>query len=284
MRVLVFGASGIVGRAMVSEAARRGWPVTGLARAAADIGDRDEVRAALAAHGPELVVNCAAFTRVDDCESEPEEARRVNDLAVGILAEESERAGARLAHLSTDYVFDGAAREPYEEAAPPAPLSAYGRTKRAGERRALASPAALVVRTSAVFGVGGASFVDAIAGRLRRGESALRMVDDQITAPTYAPFLARALADLGESRATGIWHYRNREPVSWYELALAVARELEKTPRIDAIPTSELPRPARRPAWSVLAVDKFETAFGRRVETWASGLATHLAATAEEQR
>lgn len=284
MRVLVFGASGIVGRAFVSEAAGRRWPVRGLARAEADIADRSAVRAALAAHAPELVVNCAAFTRVDDCEREGETAARVNDLAVGILAEESERAGARLAHLSSDYVFDGTAREPYDETAPPAPLSAYGRTKRAGERRALAAPGALVVRTSAVFGPGGANFVDAIAGLLRRGGAPLRVVSDQVTAPTYAPFLARALADLGESRATGIWHYRNREPASWYELALAIGRELGPEPEIEAIPTAELPRPARRPAWSVLAVDKFETAFGRRVETWAAGLTTHLAAIAEEKR
>lgn len=283
MRALVFGATGIVGRAFVREAAARGWQVHGLARGEADIAERAAVRAAIAARRPELVINCAAFTRVDDCESEPERAARINDAAVGVVAEECDRAGSRLLHLSTDYVFDGTASVPYDETAAPAPLSVYGRTKWAGEGRALASTGALVVRSSAVFGRGGANFVDAIAGRLRRGDGPLRVVDDQVTGPTWAPFLARALADLGESAATGIWHYRNREPVSWHELACAIARELGVVREIEAIPTSELPRPARRPAWSVLAVDKFETAFGRRVETWASGLSAHLAETAEER-
>jgi dTDP-4-dehydrorhamnose reductase len=284
MRVLVFGAAGIVGRATVAEARRRGWPATGFARADADVTDEAAVAAALAAHRPELVVNCAAYTRVDDCERDEAAAARVNDLAVGGLARACDETGARLVHLSTDYVFDGRSPRPYDEAASPAPLSAYGRTKLAGERRALASPRALVVRTSAVFGTGGANFVDTIAGRIRRGEGPLRVVDDQVTAPTYAPFLARALADLGESAATGLVHYRNREPVSWYEFARAVARELASDLEIVPVPTSEFPRPARRPARSVLAVEKFEATCGRRVEPWAEGLERHLAAAAEERR
>lgn len=284
MKVLVLGASGIVGRAFVAEATRRGWPVTGLRRADADIGDRGALRAALEAHSPELVLNCAAFTRVDECESDEATAARVNDAAVGILAEECRRAGSRLMHLSTDYVFDGESREPYAEGARAAPLSVYGRTKLAGERRALAAPGALVVRTSGVFGIGGANFVDAVAERLSISGDPLPVVADQVTAPTYAPFLARALADLGESGATGVWHYRNREPVSWYELASAIAGELGSEREIAAVPTAAVPRPARRPAWSVLAVDKYETAFGRSVEMWTAGLSLHLAARVEEKR
>jgi dTDP-4-dehydrorhamnose reductase len=284
MRLLVFGAAGIAGRALVAEARRRGWPVAGLSRAECDICDERSVAAALAEHAPDLVVNCAAYTRVDDCEDDEAAASRVNDLAVGGMARACEEREVRWIHLSTDYVFDGLAQRPYDETAEPAPLSAYGRTKRGGERHALASPRALLVRTSALFGAGGPNFVDSIAGRLRRRQGPLRVVDDQVTAPTYAPFLARALADLGESATTGIVHYRNREPVSWYEFARAVARELASDLEIVPVPTAEFPRPARRPPRSVLAVDKFEATCGRRVEPWAEGLERHLAATAEERR
>lgn len=284
MRLLVFGAAGLAGRSMAAEGERRGWPVAALARGAADVTRPAAIAAALAAHRPELVVNCAAFTRVDDCEAAEAEAARVNDLAVGHLAAACDRQGVRWIHLSTDYVFDGRSGTAYDEASAPSPLSAYGRGKRAGELRALASPRALVVRTSALFGAGGANFVDTIAARLRRREGPLRVVEDQVTAPTYAPFLARALADLGESAATGLVHYRNREPVSWYEFARAIARELGSDLEIAPVPTTEFPRPAPRPARSVLAVEKFEATCGRRVEPWAEGLGRHLAAGAEERR
>jgi len=284
MRLLVFGGTGLVGRAVAAEGARRGWAVAALGRADADVTDAAAVASALDAHRPGLVVNCAAFARVDDCEREEAAAARVNDLAVGQLAAACDARRTRWIHLSTDYVFDGRSAFDYSESAAPSPLSAYGRTKRGGELRALASPLALVVRTSAVFGAGGANFVDAIAARLRRGDGPLRVVDDQVTAPTYAPFLARALADLGESAATGLVHYRNREPVSWFELARAVARGLASDLEIVPVPTAEFPRPARRPARSVLAVEKFEATCGRRVELWAEGLELHLAAAAEERR
>jgi len=282
MRVLVLGASGIVGRAVLSEALERGWQAHAAPRSEVDITDRERVAESIAATRPELVFNCAAFTRVDDCERDQDACLAVNGAAVGIVADEAARQGARLLHISSDYVFDGRSAVAYDEAAPTAPLSAYGRSKLEGERCALARSGALVVRTSAVFGTGGANFVDSIARRLRRGEAPLRVVDDQVTAPTYAPFLARALADLGESGAGGIWHYRNREPVSWFALACAVAGELGGTSEVLPVPSFEVPRPAQRPARSVLAVEKFETTFGRRVEQWAEGLRRHLATVSEE--
>jgi len=284
MRLVVLGAGGIVGRALVAEAARRDWQVAPLSRRDLDVTDEAAVRAALVARRPEVVINCAALTRVDDCETEVEAAGRVNDRAVGGVVAACAASGARLVHLSTDYVFDGRAESPYAESAPTSPLSVYGRTKLAGEQRALADERSLVVRTSAVFGVGGPNFVDAIAGRIRRREGPVRVVDDQVTTPTWAPFLARAVADLGESAATGLWHYRNREPVSWFEFARAIRAELGSDLEIVPVTTAEFPRPARRPARSVLAVDRFEAMSGRRVETWAEGLGMHLAAAAGEKR
>jgi len=279
MRTLVLGGGGIVGRAMVAEAGRRGWPVRGCGRAEVDLLDVAAVERSVAECRPELVVNCAAFTQVDRCESEPEAAFAVNGAAVGALAEASARSGARLIQISTDYVFDGEGRAPYLEEHPTAPKSVYGSSKLEGERRALSVPGSLVVRTSWIFGVGGANFVDTIAAKIRAGENRLKVVADQLGGPTWAPFLASALADLGECGASGIVHYQNRPPATWHDLACAIARRLEPGGgvEIEPVTTAEFPRPARRPAYSVLAVERFERLAGRKVESWSEGLDRHLA-------
>ncbi len=276
MRTLVFGGTGIVGRALVREGRSRGWPVLGLSHGQGEITDRRRVDEVCAAFRPDLIVNCAAFTKVDLCESEPERALAVNGRAVGHLVRAAEAVGARLVHLSTDYVFDGRATAPYTEGHRTAPQSSYGASKLAGEERALESERSLVVRTSWVFGDGGANFVDTIAGRIRSGQRSFRVVQDQLGAPTWAPFLARAVSDLGEWGTTGLVHYQNRPAVSWYEFALEIARRLDPEVEIVPIPTAEAPRPAPRPAYSVLAVDRFEGLAGRTVESWHEGLASHL--------
>lgn len=276
MRTLVFGGTGIVGRATVAAARRRGFPALGLSRGQADIGEPERVAAAIAAFRPALVVNCAAFTRVDDCETAPERAFAVNAEAVGIVARACARAGCRLLHLSTDYVFDGAGAHPYREEDATGPRSVYGASKLAGEASALEAPGALVVRTSWVFGAGGPNFVDTIRALLEARRAPLRVVADQIGAPTYARFLARALLDLGESGAEGRVHYRNREPVSWFEFARAIVAALGLEVEVVPVATSEFPRPAPRPAYSVLAVERFEALAGRPVEPWRAGLADYL--------
>jgi dTDP-4-dehydrorhamnose reductase len=283
MRALVFGAGGMLGLALVAAAEERQWPVQGAARAAVDVTDAGAVRAAVAAFAPDLVVNAAAFTQVDRCESAREVAFAVNAEGAAAVAAACATAGARLVHVSTDYVFDGTARRPIPEDASPAPLSVYGASKLSGERRVQASgAAALVVRTSALFGRGGPNFVDAIIRKLRAGER-LEVVSDQVTAPTWTPFLARAILDLGESGATGAVHYRNREPLSWYDLARAVADEIGSAAVITPIGSAESVRPARRPAYSVLAVERYESIVGRAVELWRDGLRAHLAHHSEER-
>lgn len=276
MRTLVLGGSGIVGRALVAELSRRGGAVAGRTREECDITREGDVAREVAAFRPELVVNCAARTQVDLCEVEPERAFAVNGRSVGIVADAASAAGARLIHLSTDYVFDGEGSEPYGEDHPTAPRSVYGASKLEGERQALARPGSLVVRTSWIFGAGGANFVDAIAGRIAGGERHLRVVADQRGAPTYAAFLASALADLGEWGASGIVHYQNRPAVSWFELAVEIARRLSPGVEIEPVTSAEMPRPARRPAFSVLAVERFERLAGRAVEPWGEGLTRHL--------
>jgi dTDP-4-dehydrorhamnose reductase len=278
MRALVLGGGGMLGRAVVAAARRQGVPALALTHAQADVTDRERLLYWADAFRPELIVNCAAFTRVDDCETEPELALAVNGEAVSNVVAAAERAGARLLHVSTDYVFDGRASEPYSEASPTAPLSSYGRSKLAGERQALAYDRCLVVRTSWLFGPGGANFVATLVRLIDGGQRALRVVEDQVGCPTYAPFLAAALWELAPRRdVTGVVHYRNREPVSWYELASELARLWDRAVEVTPVSTAEFPRPAPRPAYSVLAVDRFEALVGRRVEPWGLGLIEYLA-------
>jgi dTDP-4-dehydrorhamnose reductase len=276
MRCLVFGGTGMLGRAVVAEARSRGWAALGLARAQADVTDRGRLLYWAEAFRPEAVVNCAAFTRVDDCETETERAFAVNGEAVANAAAAAARAAARLIHVSTDYVFDGEARQPYPEDAAPAPRSVYGRSKLAGERHALAYERALVVRTSWLFGAGGPNFVATMVRLIEAGRLPLRVVRDQVGCPTYTPHLAAALLDLARLGAGGVVHYRDREPVSWYAFAVEIARLWSATAEVVPVTTAEFPRPAPRPAYSVLDVARFEKIAGRGVEPWASGLAEML--------
>jgi dTDP-4-dehydrorhamnose reductase len=277
VRTLIFGGSGMLGRALVAEARSRGFSALALPRGQADVRDRDRLLYWAETFRPELVVNCAAFTQVDRCEAEPERAFAVNGQAVEHVAAAAGRAGARLIQLSTDYVFDGRATEPYREDAPPAPLSVYGKSKLEGEAHALALPGALVVRTSWLFGPGGHNFAATIVGRIARGERRLQVVDDQVGCPTYTPFLARAVLDLAALPLDGIVHYRNREPVSWYAFADEIARLWASDVEVVPVTTTEVPRPAPRPAYSVLDVGRCEAALKRRVEPWGWGLAEYIA-------
>ena len=276
MRCLVFGGTGMLGQAVVAEARSRGWAALGLSHGQADVTHRERLLYWAGSFRPELVVNCAAFTRVDDCEEREQRAHAVNGDAVDHAAAAAASVEARLVQVSTDYVFDGEAREPYGEDAATAPLSVYGRSKLEGERRALAYGRSLVVRTSWLFGPGGPNFVATMVGLIEAGRLPLRVVNDQEGCPTYAPFLASALLDLARLGASGIVHYRNREPVSWYAFAVAIARLWSGTTGVVPVTTAEFPRPARRPMYSVLDVRRFEETAGRRVEPWESGLVEML--------
>ncbi|HEV7786797.1 MAG TPA: dTDP-4-dehydrorhamnose reductase [Thermoanaerobaculia bacterium] len=275
MRCLVFGGTGMLGQAVVAEARSRGWAALGLSRAQADVVGADVLGWA-GAFRPGLVINCAAFTKVDACEMEQPQAFAVNGEAVAKVAAVARRAGAPLVHVSTDYVFDGTASVPYREDAPTNPLSVYGRSKLAGEAHALAYERGLVVRTSWLFGPGGPNFVATMVDLIEAGRVPLRVVRDQEGCPTYTPFLARALLDLAQREVTGVVHYRNREPVSWYAFAVEIARLWSGGVEVDPITTAEFPRPAPRPAYSVLDVARFEECAGRPVEPWEWGLVETL--------
>lgn len=267
----------MLGRAVVAEARRRGQPALALGRAQADVTDRERLLYWADAFRPDVVVNCAAWTRVDDCEGDPERATAVNGRAVANAVAAAARSGAHFVQVSTDYVFDGLAAKPYGEEAPTAPLSAYGSSKLQGEGEAMAYDRALVVRSSWLFGPGGANFVATLIERMRGGDRRLRVVDDQTGCPTYTPYLAAALWELAARRTTGICHYRNREPTTWYGFAGEIAGLWDRSVELEPVTTAEFPRPASRPAYSVLDVSRYEATVGRRVEPWGLGLVEYLA-------
>ena len=285
MRWVVTGSQGQLGRALVARLEDAGEAVVALGHGALDIGDPEAVKRFFDAQAatPDVVANAAAFTHVDRCESQSDEARRVNAVAPGLLAEACRGSGSRFIHVSTDYVFPGDAARPYREDDPVAPRSAYGRTKLEGEERVRAAdPDALVVRTSWVFGHG-RNFLGAILdqARLRRrgeAEGPLRVVDDQRGRPTYAVDLAEALTRLVGREARGLYHVANREEASWWDLARACldASGYEDID-IDRIATDSLDLPAPRPAWSVLDCSRAE-ALGVGLRPWREALAAYLGA------
>lgn len=272
-RVVVLGAAGQLGREVVGELRRRGADVLAADRGRADLRDTVATAALALRFEARAVFNCAACTDVDGCESNPELGMEVNGRAPERLAA-ALPFDCRLIHVSTDYVFDGLGRRPYREGHAAAPRTAYGRSKLRGERGVL-DAGGLVVRTSWVFGPEGRNFVSAIASRIRRG-APLRVVADQIGCPTYAPYLARALIDLAAAGASGIVHYCNAPATSWHGFAVAIAEALGVNAAIVPIASSELTRPAVRPAYSVLDTALFESLTNRKVEDWRPGLGEYF--------
>lgn len=261
MKALVTGAGGQLGRALLASAPA-GVEAIGLDRAALDIGDGDAVAAAVRAHAPALILNAAAYTAVDRAESEAEAAARINAGGPAHLARAAAENGARLVHVSTDFVFDGAASHPYRPADPTAPLSVYGRTKRDGEDAALAAHAdTLVVRTAWVYAAHRANFMETML-RLMAERETLGVVADQIGTPTHAASLAAALWTLAASPARGILHWTDAGVASWYDFAVAIREEAIaaglpiRAHEVRPIATADYPTPAHRPAFSLL--DKSE--------------------------
>ena len=252
MKVLVTGASGQLGHDVVDHCRRMGDDVVALDRSALDITDRGAVDDAVRSMRPDALVNCAAFTAVDACETEVERAYAVNATAVGHLADAAAGSGAHLVHVSTDYVFDGTLDRPYREDDVPDPRSVYGRSKLAGERAA--GDGAAIVRTSWVCGEHGWNMV-ALVLRLATERDELAFVDDQWGCPTFTADLAPALRSLAVDRARGVFHLTNQRAVSWYGFVREILAAAGHDPAmVRPITTAELdpPRPAPRPANGVL--------------------------------
>lgn len=282
MRILVTGAAGQLGAELASALVPLG-EVTGTTRAELDLADASAIVAAVRALRPALIVNAGAYTAVDLAEKETALADAVNGIAPGVLAEEAKRSGAVLIHYSTDYVFDGTATTPYGEDHPVNPVSAYGRSKLAGERAVAQSGAdAIVLRTSWVYGRRGRNFLLTMQ-RLADEGRPIRVVDDQTGSPNWCRELARATAgavaagraELSDRR--GVYHLTAQGTTTWYGFARAILAD-RPTASVTPIPTSGYPTPARRPAYSVLAGAKFERTFGIALPHWRASLAECLAA------
>lgn len=288
MRYLITGGTGMLGRDLASAVDERGGEAFAPGHHALDVTDAESIDRYVAEIGPDVIVNCAAFTKVDDCEANEAHARKVNGWAVEQLADAANRSDALLVQVSTDFVFDGSASSPYEINAPVRPISSYGASKLEGEERARLASRHIILRTSWLFGVHGWNFVEAIRRQLLAGRTELRVVTDQRGCPTYTPHLADAivrLAELVRKEATlgGIYHYSDSPECSWFDFASAIVDAMKgegsADPAACVLPTTsaEFPRPARRPAYSVLSTERYRRVTGCESESWIDGLADYFA-------
>lgn len=285
-RILVTGIHGQLGEELQPLLTPLG-EIIGVGRESLDFSQPDTLRQVMAEVKPDVVVNAAAYTAVDKAESEPELAHAVNAIAPGILAEEAQGIGARLIHISTDYVFDGSQSQPYRDTDATNPLGAYGQSKLAGEIAVRENcEHHIILRTAWVYGVGGkGNFVKTML-RLGREREEIRVVADQIGSPTWTGDLAGAIVQLiahWQPEIAGTYHYTNSGVASWYDFAVAIFEEAKqlgfplKLQRVIPITTPEYPTPAKRPAFSVLSCAKITTVLGTYPPHWRQGLRKMLA-------
>lgn len=254
MNILVTGANGQLGREIVNLAADPNVRIMGFGRDELDISNPAQCEAVMADCMPDAVIHCAAYTAVDKAESDPDEAFRINAAGTRNIATAAKAVGAKLCYVSTDYVFDGRAAVPYEEQTTANPQTVYGRSKLAGEQELQSIITEhFIVRTSWVFGKYGRNFVKTIR-QLAGEREQLQVVDDQIGSPTYALDLANFLVTLVQTEFYGLYHATNVGTCSWYEFAQAILEESGLTAvRLEPCTTASFPRPAARPAYSVLS-------------------------------
>jgi len=262
-KVVVFGSGGQLGVELVNEFTKRGYSVEGFERTDVDIADTTRVEQVLAQADPEIVLNSAAYNQVDVAEKEPLPAFVANGMAVRNLAMACRQLDTQLVHFSTDYVFDGTAGRAYTEEDRPRPLGAYGVSKLAGELYAqayLEQP--LVIRTCGVFGPGGlrtarGNFIETML-RLAAADRPIRVVEDHVASPTYAPLLAARAADLVERKQRGLFHVGGGTPISWFDFAATIFRVAGLHPQLQPTNEREYRTAARRPKYSALSNAKLE--------------------------
>jgi dTDP-4-dehydrorhamnose reductase len=273
MTILVFGSTGLLGNALMRE-----WTadsVLGLSSKDADIRDAQAVDQVIAEARPDWVIHAAAYTDVDGCEANRELAMSVNRDGAAHIAEAARRHNARLLFLSTDYVFDGSKNSPYEVSDSRAPINVYGESKAEAELKVLAIiPDCTIVRTSWVFGKGGRCFPETIL-RLASARPELSVVNDQRGSPTYTVDLARAIIELCRKNVSGIVHVTNAGDCTWFDFATEIVRAVGLPAEVTPVTTAEFPRPAKRPANSVLSPVSREK-LGVSMPDWQDALARYL--------
>ncbi|HIJ86472.1 MAG TPA: dTDP-4-dehydrorhamnose reductase [Desulfuromonadales bacterium] len=270
--ILVVGANGMLGNDLMALLGDRGH---GVDIADIDITSPESVFKVVGALKPEVVINCAAYTDVDGCESAAETAMAVNGEGVAYLAMACRDSGALLVQVSTDYVFDGGKGTPYVEDDATCPLSVYGESKLAGEMNAAFSREHLIVRTQWLYGLHGKNFVETML-RLGAEKSEIPVVDDQIGSPTWTVDLAQAILALIDSGCRGIFHAANSGYCSWNDFATAIFAETGQNVAVKPMSTSDLNRPARRPLYSTLECTKLSTETGYHPQAWRNALREYL--------
>lgn len=270
--ILVVGANGMLGRDLMAGIgdAARGVDIDEI-----DITSLESTGRILKTLKPKVVVNCAAYTDVDGCESNMETAMQVNCEGVAHLAMVSREIGARLVHISTDYVFNGGKGSPYVEDDAPCPLGVYGESKLAGEMNAVFNPDHLIIRTQWLYGLHGKNFVETML-RLAEEKDQLSVVDDQIGSPTWTVDLAAAIIALLKTGHRGVYHAANSGFCSWNDFAKAIFEESGVQIKVNGMTTQELNRPARRPLYSTLDCSKLERDTGFQPRPWRTALRAYL--------
>lgn len=285
--VLVLGAGGMLGRELMAVLGRRmgdaadkgliGWDIAEL-----DIRNRDAVFDSVCRLQPSILINAAAYTDVDGCESNVEEARAVNATGPGDLAAACHKVGALLVHFGTDFIFDGRSDRPYRPDDPANPLSVYGQSKWEGEQAVRAAGCQhLIVRTSWLFGPFGHNFVEAILARAQQGEP-LNVVSDQVGRPTLASDLAEAVVRLLDVGTRETVHFANAGQCSWFEFAQEIVRQADMSIPVQPISSEEMDRPARRPDYSVLDTSKYTELTSDQPAPWCDALSRYFRARVGE--
>ncbi|MCL6710143.1 dTDP-4-dehydrorhamnose reductase [Priestia aryabhattai] len=275
-KVLITGANGQLGKELVELFTEKGFEVHGFGRDKMDITNQAQVQEMISTLKPNIVLHSAAHTQVDLAESEPEQAFSINAYGTRNVAVAAEAVGAKLVYVSTDYVFDGTTDKPYNEFSPTSPLGIYGKSKLAGEQfvRDLHSKF-FIVRTSWVYGKYGANFVKTML-KLGEERKELSVVADQIGCPTYTLDLANAILELVDSEKYGIYHISNSGSCSWYELAKEIFKEAKMEIKVIPCTTADFPRPAARPAYSVLEHMSIELNQFSSIRSWRKGLSAFI--------
>ena len=278
--ILVTGANGQLGRELQMLApVNPEYNFVFADRSQLSIENEAQVDNFFTTHQPDWCINCAAYTAVDKAESDQAAAFRINGDAPGYLADACRRHGARLIHISTDYVFDGNSAIPLKESDPTNPINVYGASKRSGEQKAMENnpDATVIIRTAWVYSEFGNNFVKTMI-RLMKERPAINVVDDQLGSPTYAADLAAAILHIvGYPRFTpGIYHYSNEGRITWYQFALAIHERIGSSCTIHPIPSSQFPTPAKRPHYSLLDKELIRKTYQLAIPNWETGLETCL--------
>jgi dTDP-4-dehydrorhamnose reductase len=283
MKVVVTGAAGQLGQDVLLELERKNHQAIGTDREQLDITNEEDVIAFISDVKPDVILHCAAYTNVDAAEEDEETAYQVNGIGTKNLALAAKQTGAKMLYISTDYVFNGTASEPYEVEQPTEPLGSYGRTKLAGEvfvQDILEQ--FFIVRTAWVFGAHGHNFVKTML-RLSKERGEVGVVHDQVGSPTYTVDLAKFMVELMETDKFGIYHATNSGVCSWYEFAVEIFNQAGLNVKVNPLTTEQFPRPAARPKYSVLSKKKIEQKGLTPLRDWKSALNAYLTETNEKK-